>query len=473
MARKKKNVILSNVQFFGIADEGKAVGKAEDGQVVFAKGVVPGDSADVLVLKKRKGHIQGVVKQINTYSSERVEPVCTHFGTCGGCKWQNLEYTAQLRHKEVVVENALIRLGKISVGEWLPILPAESPFYYRNKMEFAFSCKQWLTHEEIKTDISNAADVLGFHPAGGFDKVIDIQHCWLQPDPSNEVRNTVRKIAIEQGLSFYDVKQHQGFLRNLMLRITTLGETMALIAFGEDNPDLRRPFLEEVERRLPQITTLVYCINLKMNDTIWDLPVHTFSGKGYAEERLGHVVFRIGPKSFFQTNTRQGKNLYDVVANFANLQGHENVYDLYTGIGSIGLYVAKDCKQVVGIEEVAAAIDDAKVNAEVNGVGNVKFYVGDVRAILTTSFAETHGKPDLLITDPPRAGMHEDVINMLLELAAPRIVYVSCNPGTQARDLGRLAVKYNVLKVQPVDMFPHTHHIESVALLELNNQPSL
>lgn len=259
-------------------------------------------------------------------------------------------------------------------------------------------------------------------------------------------------------------------MRTLMLRITTLGETMALVSFGEDNPDLRKPFLEEMQRRLPQITTLLYCINLKMNDTIWDLPVHTWSGKGYAEERLGHVVFRIGPKSFFQTNTRQGQNLYDVVTRFANLQGHENVYDLYTGIGSIGLYVAKNCKQVVGIEEVAAAIDDAKVNAQINGVDNVQFYVGDVRAILTADFAEKHGKPDLLITDPPRAGMHEDVVNMLLELAAPRIVYVSCNPGTQARDLSRLATKYKVLKVQPVDMFPHTHHIESVALLELINE---
>lgn len=470
MARKKKNIILSNVQFFGIADEGKAVGKTEDGQIVFAKGVVPGDHADVIVLKKRKGHIQGLLQNISTYSPDRVEPLCQHFGTCGGCKWQNLDYAVQLKQKEQVVENALVRLGKVEVGEWLPILGAESPFYYRNKMEFAFSCKRWLTNAEINTGVSNEADVLGFHPAGGFDKVINLEHCWLQPDPSNEVRNTVREIAIEQGLSFYDVKKHVGFLRNLMLRITTLGETMALIAFGEDNPDLRKPLLEEVQRRLPQITTLVYCINTKMNDTIWDLPVHTWSGKGYAEERLGHVVFRIGPKSFFQTNTRQGQNLYDVVVKFANLQGHENVYDLYTGIGSIGLYVAKDCKQVVGIEEVAAAIDDARINAQANGVENVQFYVGDVRAILTPEFAEKHGKPDLLITDPPRAGMHEDVVNMLLGLAAPRIVYVSCNPGTQARDLGRLAVKYNVLKVQPVDMFPHTHHIESVALLELRNE---
>lgn len=470
MARKKKDVILSNVQFFGIADEGKAVGKTEDGQVVFAKGVVPGDSAEILVLKKRKGRIEGLLQAITTYSPHRVEPACQHFGTCGGCKWQNLDYATQLQQKEIVVENALTRLGKVEVGEWLPILGAENPFYYRNKMEFAFSCKKWLTNAEIKTGITNAADVLGFHPAGGFDKVINLEHCWLQPDPSNEIRNTVRSIAMEQGLSFYDVKKHEGFMRTLMLRITTLGETMALVSFGEDNPDLRKPFLEEMQRRLPQITTLLYCINLKMNDTIWDLPVHTWSGKGYAEERLGHVVFRIGPKSFFQTNTRQGQNLYDVVTRFANLQGHENVYDLYTGIGSIGLYVAKNCKQVVGIEEVAAAIDDAKVNAQINGVDNVQFYVGDVRAILTADFAEKHGKPDLLITDPPRAGMHEDVVNMLLELAAPRIVYVSCNPGTQARDLSRLAVKYKVLKVQPVDMFPHTHHIESVALLELINE---
>jgi 23S rRNA (uracil1939-C5)-methyltransferase len=469
MARKKKDIILHQVQFFGIADEGKAVGKTEEGQIVFAKGLVPGDVADIFVLKKRKGHIEGRLHTITQYSPDRVEPLCAHFGTCGGCKWQNLDYAAQLRHKENVVENALLRLGKVAVGEWLPILGAENPFYYRNKMEFAFSCKKWLSTEEIKTGVDNAANVLGFHPAGGFDKVINLEHCWLQPDPSNTVRNTIRQIALEQGLSFYDVKKHQGFLRTLMLRITTLNQTMALISFGEDNPELCKPFLEAVQQRLPEITTLLYCINTKMNDTIWDLPIHTWSGQGYAEEQLGELRFRIGPKSFFQTNTRQGQHLYDVVTRFANLQGSENVYDLYTGIGSIGLYVARHCKQVVGIEEVAAAIDDARINTELNGVHNVKFYVGDVRAILTPDFAAEHGKPDLLITDPPRAGMHEDVVNMLLELAAPRIVYVSCNPGTQARDLSRLATKYRVLKVQPVDMFPHTHHIESVALLELNN----
>jgi 23S rRNA (uracil1939-C5)-methyltransferase len=471
MSKKKKQVvILSKVIFTGIADAGQAIGKTTDGQVVFATGVVPGDEADIMVTKKRKGYLTGIVHQIHQYSADRVEPMCQHFGKCGGCKWQNLSYEAQLRHKTQVVEDALLRIGKVSVGEWQPIIPSERMYYYRNKMEYAFSCKRWLTREEMSSDMSNEADVLGFHPVGAFDKVIDIQHCWLQEEPSNPLRNTVRDIALEQALSFYDVRAHKGFLRNLMLRVTTTSEVMALLSFGEENEEQRILFLDTILQRLPEITTLVYCINPKMNDSMFDLEMHTYFGKGYVVEMLGDVRFQIGPKSFFQTNTRQGKALYDTVLDFAELKGDENVYDLYTGIGSIGLYLAQKCGKVVGIEEIPAAIEDAKINAAINLIDNTDFYAGDVRAILTPAFAAQHGKPDLLITDPPRAGMHADVVKMLLELAAPRLIYVSCNPATQARDLQLLQEKYAVLKVRPADMFPHTHHIENVALLALKDE---
>jgi 23S rRNA (uracil1939-C5)-methyltransferase len=468
--KKKQDIVLANVTFTGIADAGQAIGKTAEGQVVFATGVVPGDIADILVIKKRKGHITGMLRAINHYSADRVEPVCEHFGKCGGCKWQNLSYEAQLRHKTIVVTDALLRIGKVEVGEWQPIIPSEHIFFYRNKMEFAFSSKRWLTREEMNTQTSNEADVLGFHPVGGFDKVIDIHKCWLQEEPSNNLRNTVRDIALAQGLTFYNVREHHGFLRNLMLRITTTGEVMVLISFGEENVEQRTQFLDAVLAQLPEITTLVYCINPKMNDTMFDLEMHTYFGKGFVVEMLGEVRFQIGPKSFFQTNTRQGKALYDTVAEFAELKGDENVYDLYTGIGSIGLYLAQKCGKVVGIEEIPAAIEDAKINAALNQINNTDFYAGDVRAILTPAFAAQHGKPDLLITDPPRAGMHADVVKMLLELAAPRLIYVSCNPATQARDLQLLQEKYTVLKVRPADMFPHTHHIENVALLALKSE---
>ncbi|NRA48059.1 MAG: 23S rRNA (uracil(1939)-C(5))-methyltransferase RlmD, partial [Phaeodactylibacter sp.] len=323
------------------------------------------------------------------------------------------------------------------------------------------------TREEIVSDVSNKEDVLGFHRSGAFDKVIDINKCWLQPDPSNDLRNSIKEIALEQGLTFHDARAHAGFMRQVMFRITTEGEILVLFSFHEDNPKLYKPFMDAVIERFPQITTVCYCINTKVNDFLYDLDMHTYAGKGYVEERLGDVRFKVGPKSFFQTNTYQAKVLYDTVVEFADLKGTENVYDLYTGIGSIALYVAQACKQIVGIEEIPEAIADAEVNAKLNEISNAVFYAGDVKDILTSAFAEKHGKPDLLITDPPRAGMHPKVVEMLLELAAPRMVYVSCNPATQARDLQLLNEKYKVVKAQPVDMFPHTHHIENVALLEL------
>lgn len=467
--RKKKPYVLADVAFTGIADKGQCVGKTADGQTIFTTGVVPGDVADVLVIKKKKGFIQAVVQKITKWSEDRTEPFCAHFGTCGGCKWQHLSYEAQAAQKNEVVHQALTRIGKVQVDEWLPMMASAQVTHYRNKLEFAFSCKRWLTREEVVSGASNRVDVVGFHPAGGFDKVIDIDTCYLQPEPANKIRNAARTIGIEQGYTFYDAVSHTGFLRNIMLRITSLGQTMVLMSFGEADDEKIRFFSDALLQRVPEITTLVYCVNTKFNDTVYDLEMHTWYGSGYVEEVLGDVRFRIGPKSFFQTNTRQAETLYRIARDFAGLTGTENVYDLYTGIGSIALYVAGHCRQVVGIEEVAAAVEDAQINSQLNGIGNVRFYAGDVKNILTAAFAAEHGRPDVLITDPPRAGMHPDVVQMLLQLESPKIVYVSCNPATQARDLSLLQEKYVVRKVQPVDMFPHTHHIENVALLELRN----
>jgi 23S rRNA (uracil1939-C5)-methyltransferase len=465
--RRRKPQLFKNVTFTGIADKGRSVGRDEEGRVVFVDEVAPGDVADVLVIRKKKGVWMGVAQEFHQYSEDRVEPFCEHYWNCGGCKWQHLSYEAQIQHKQKVVEDNLRRIGKVDIGEILPIKGAEKTQYYRNKLEYSFSNKRWLTREEIEQGVSNKEDVLGFHRAGAFDKVINIDHCWLQEEPSNTLRNGIRELAIEQGLSFHDAKEHEGFMRQVMFRITSLGEVLVLMSFHEDKPEVYHPFMDALLERFPQITTLSYCINTKLNDFLFDLDMHTYAGKGYVEEALGEVKFKVGPKSFFQTNTHQGKVLYDTVVDFADLQGTENVYDLYTGIGSIGLYIARHCKQVVGIEEIPEAIVDAKANAALNDIDNCLFYAGDVKDILTEEFATQHGKPDLLITDPPRAGMHPKVVDMLLQLAAPRIVYVSCNPATQARDLSLLSEKYKVLKSQAVDMFPHTHHIENVVLLEL------
>ncbi len=468
MRRKKiSHKLLSNVVITGIADKGQSVGRTADGEVVFVEEAVPGDVVTVEVNRKRKGFYNGHLKAIEQHSLDRTTPFCAHFGVCGGCKWQHLSYEAQLRHKQTVVSDALVRIGKVPIQDLQPILAAERTTYYRNKLEFSFSNKKWLSTAEIESGISNLEPVVGFHRAGAFDKVVNVEQCWLQAEPSNAIRNAIRNIAISQALSFYDARENKGFLRNMILRTSSIGEVMLIIAFHQDEPKMYRPFLDEILRTFPEITTLLYCINPKVNDYLMDLEMVVYEGKGFIEERLGNIRFKIGPKSFFQTNTHQGKRLYDTVVEFADLQGNENVYDLYTGIGSIGLYVANRAKQVVGIEEIPAAIEDARENAALNQIDNTIFYAGDVKNILTTEFAQQHGKPGVLITDPPRAGMHPDVVQMLLELAAPKVVYVSCNPATQARDLNLLSPKYEVLKVRPVDMFPHTHHIESVALLAL------
>ena len=465
--KKKKVRIIENVHITGIADKGKAVGRDAEGQILFVENAAPGDVVDVKIHKEKSGYMEGATVRIHEYSDERVEPFCSHFALCGGCRWQHITYEAQLKHKQLQIESTFKHLAKVPVGEWLPILGCVENRFYRNKLEFTFSNKRWLSHEEVNSSISNLENVCGFHRSGAFDKILNIDKCWLQADPSNDIRNGIRRIAIEQKLSFYDLKMHRGFMRHVLIRLTELGEIMVIMSVKtDDQPKITR-LLDAILLAFPQITTLIYCVNHKMNDFILDLPMVTYFGKGYVEELLGDVRFRIGPKSFFQTNTKQAVRLFDTVAEFCDFQGTENVYDLYTGIGSIALYIAKKVGHVVGIEEIGAAIDDAKDNAERNALTNTTFYAGDVKDILTADFAEKHGKPDVLITDPPRAGMHEKVVRMLLQLEAPKLIYVSCNPATQARDVAILHEKYDVVRVRPVDMFPHTHHVENVALLHL------
>ncbi len=463
---KKKRIVAENIVLTGLADKGKCIGRMTDGMAAFVEGGVPGDVVDIQVLKKKSGYCEGVVVAFREQSPDRVDPFCAHFGVCGGCKWQHLSYEAQLRYKQEVVENAFRHLAKVPVGQFLPIIGGDPDRYYRNKLEFTFANRRWLTAEEMSAGVPSEEDVLGFHRPGAFDKIVDIDQCYLQEDPSNAIRHFVRDTSRRMGLTFYDVRRHEGFLRNLIIRRAATGEVMVILSLKYEDTDWRISLLDALLARFPEITSCHYCINGKVNDSLADQEIHTYAGKGYIEDRLGDVRFRIGPQSFFQTNTRQAERLFEVVRAFAGLQGSENVYDLYTGLGSIALFLARHCRAVTGIEEIAAAIEDARTNAAFNGIDNCRFYAGDVRDILTPEFAAAHGRPDLLVTDPPRSGMHTDVTQMLLELAAPRLIYVSCNPATQARDLQILSPKYEVVRVQPVDMFPHTHHIENVALLE-------
>lgn len=471
MARRKRfPQTLYNVTFTNIADKGRCVGRDPEGKVVFAEGAAPGDIADVIVFKKRKGVLWGRPFHFHKRSEDRVEPFCGHFGVCGGCKWQHITYEAQLKHKEAVVKNAFERIAKVDIDEVLPIMGAEKTTFYRNKLEFGCANRRWLTDEEVKDEsISQMANVIGFHRPGAYDKIIQIDHCYFQGGISNDLRNGIRTLAQKMEMPFFDMREKHGMLRQLMVRTTSLGQTMIIIAFYENKQDVIKPFLDALLEEFPSITSLFYCINHKVNEYLMDLEMVHYSGTPYVEEKLEHVQYRIGPKSFFQTNTSQAIRLYDLALEFADLQGDENVYDLYTGIGSIALYVAAKCKQVVGIEEIEAAIKDAKINAALNGIENTRFYAGDVKDILTDAFAKEHGRPDVLITDPPRAGMHSKVVKMLLQLAAPKLVYISCNPATQARDLQLLSEGYVVAKSQAVDMFPHTAHIENVVLLTLKS----
>ncbi len=468
MSRKKK--IIDEVVVSGVADRGLAVGRDKEGVVYFMPDAIPGDVVKLLRIKKKKGVYHGIVKEYLHYSEDRISATCQHFGICGGCKWQHMLYEKQLEHKSQVVHDAMRRIAKISTSIIAPIKGSEKTFQYRNKMEYSFSTKRWLTDEEIKSGEEILPEpAVGFHRAGAFDKVVNITQCHLQDDTGNKIRNFIRQASLENDWTFYDARNHEGFLRSVYLRNNPTGDWMVNVVFKEKRGQLYKDVLKQLALHFPEITSLYYMINDKRNDSIFDLEAIHVNGNKYLELPLGHLRFKLGPKSFFQTNTFQAKVLFDLVKEFADLKGSENIYDLYSGIGSIGFYLADQAKQIVGIEEIPEAIDDAKLNAELNSIDNAIFYAGDVKEIMTPAFASKHGKADLIITDPPRAGMHKDIITMLLQMEVPRIVYVSCNPSTQARDVLLLKEKYRVEKMQPVDMFPHTHHIENVALLTLKD----
>ncbi|WP_224997825.1 23S rRNA (uracil(1939)-C(5))-methyltransferase RlmD [Cesiribacter sp. SM1] len=466
MARLKKNQVLEKLEIATVAAEGKCVARHE-GQVIFVQNVAPGDVADVRIIRDKKTYAEGMPVRFHSYSKLRQQPFCQHFDYCGGCKWQHLTYESQLEFKRQQVVDNLQRIGKISLPEVKPTIGSEKISMYRNKLEYTFSNRKWLTQEELQSGREIRKDALGFHMSGRFDRVLDIEYCHLQPDPSNAIRNALRKFAHDENLPFYDLVVNEGFIRNLIIRTSSTGETMVIVQFA-------RPFMEEVQkvmeflnREFPEITSLQYIINQKFNETYYDQEVVLFKGRPWIEEEMEGLRFRIGPKSFYQTNSDQAYTLYKVTRDYAALTGSEVVYDLYTGTGTIANFVARQAQKVVGVESVPEAIEDARINSEINGIGNTSFFAGDMRDLLTQEFIQQHGQPDVVITDPPRAGMHEDVVKTLLAVAPQRIVYVSCNPATQARDLQWLSEKYDVKAIQPVDMFPHTHHIENVVLLEL------
>jgi len=467
LGRRRKKKIARDVKISGIADKGQAVGRDEEGMVYFVAGAVPGDVVDVWVKKKKNIFKVGVVEQFKFLSEERVEPFCKHFGNCGGCKWQYLDYESQLKYKESAILAAFERIGHLEIKEKRPILGCEKTKQYRNKMEYSFSNRRWVPQEELDTEGEvNFGPATGFHKAGAFNMVVQIEKCHLQDDLSNEIRNYVHDLALQKEWTFHNPREHHGFLRNLMIRNTTLGDWMLVMIFGEKNQEQIDFFMRTVTEKFPQLTSVFYVINEKFNDSTSDLPFLHYAGEQTITEALGHIKYKIGPKSFFQTNTYQAKKLYDEVVKLADLKGDELVYDLYTGLGSIALYVAEKCKRVVGIEEIAPAIEDAKHNMAYNGIENADFEVGDCKQVFNSDFVTKYGHPDLIIVDPPRAGLHKDVVKMLGNTGVQKIIYVSCNPATQARDLALLDDSYSVEVIQPVDMFPHTHHIENIALLK-------
>jgi 23S rRNA (uracil1939-C5)-methyltransferase len=466
MSRKMKNKIITEVAIERIASEGKCIGH-HDGKVVFVGNVAPGDIVDVRITKGKSSFMEGEAVHFHQYSKDRVEPFCAHFGTCGGCKWQHINYDLQKTYKRQQVVDQFERIAKVPIPEVLPILGSANTRYYRNKLDFTFSNKKWLTIEQIRSGKEFERNALGFHIPKMFDKIIDIDHCYLQGGPSNDVRNSLREFALQNRLSFYDIRNQVGLLRNLIIRTTSTGQTMVIVQFGEDDAENIQLVMQFMKSKFPEITSLLYVINTKGNETFHDLELITFAGLPYIEEEMEGLKFRIGPKSFYQTNSDQAYELYKVARDFAELKGDEVVYDLYTGTGTIANFVAKQAKQVIGVEYVEAAIEDAKLNSEINGITNTQFYAGDMKDVLNEEFIAQHAAPDVIITDPPRAGMHEDVVKMLLRLAAPTIVYVSCNPATQARDVALLAEKYQVERIQPVDMFPQTYHVENVVRLTL------
>ena len=479
MSRKKKPLpILEHITIADVAAEGKSLARVDD-KVIFVPFTVPGDVVDLQITKKKHKYCEARVLRFIEYSNVRAIPRCEHFGICGGCKWQNLPYEEQLKAKQKQVFDQLTRIGKIDLPEFLPILGSVKQFEYRNKLEFGFSNKRWLTNEQVASgETFSNMNAVGFHITGAFDKIYPIEKCHLMDDLHNRLRNAIRDYAFEHELSFYDLRAQHGLLRDMMIRNSNTGEWMLLIQFGKtidtgngadawELTEEGRDLMQYIADTFPEITSLLWVYNPKCNDTFGDLPVHVFKGNDHIYETMEELRFKVGPKSFYQTNTEQAYHLYCVARDFANLTGNELVYDLYTGTGTIANFVARKAKKVIGIEYVPEAIEDAKVNSEINGIDNTLFYAGDMKDILTEEFISKHGRPDVIITDPPRAGMHEDVVNTILQARPKRIVYVSCNPATQARDLALMDAQYKVAAVRPVDMFPHTPHVENVVLLEV------
>lgn len=463
MGRKRKELpVVENVEITGVAAEGKSIARVDD-MVVFIPYGAPGDVVNIKLDKKKRSYAEAHIVDMLKPSPDRVAPVCEHFGVCGGCKWQHIPYESQLRHKRDQVVDALTRIAKVEIPEVNPTLGSKETFCYRNKLEYTFSCKCWITFEDLRSGREIAdRNALGFHIPGAFDKVLDIKKCWLQDDLSNRIRLFVRQYALAKGYEFYDIKAQQGLMRTLMVRIASTGEVMLIVVFARPEQEKINDLMGAIAAEFPEITSLLYVVNQKVNDTIADQEVITYRGRDYINEEMEGLQFRIGPKSFYQTNSLQAYELYKVARRMACLKPDDLVYDLYTGTGTIANFVARQVKKVVGIEYVPEAIADAKLNSEVNGIDNTIFFAGDMKDVLTDGFIEEHGRPDVMIIDPPRAGMHEDVVNVILNARPERIVYVSCNPATQARDLALMDSLYRVEEVQPVDMFPHTHHVENV-----------
>lgn len=471
MPRKQKEIILENVTVEAVAAEGKALAHI-DGAVLFVQFAVPGDIVDVKVTKKKKNYMEGYILRIVSPSPDRLEPFCSHFGICGGCKWQPLPYSLQLQAKQQQVYDQLVRIGHLDIPKILPIVPSGQTRYYRNKLEFTFSQRRWIEDGEDSEKISDQDRTgLGFHVGRFFDKVLDIKHCYLQKEPSNAIRLFVKEYALSHGLEFFNIREHTGFLRNMFIRTAENGDVMLMLCFYHENAEARTALLDAVSERFPQITSLYYVINGKANDSISDQECILYKGNEAIYEEMEGLKFKIGPKSFYQTNTAQAYSLYRVAREFADLSGNETVYDLYTGTGTIAQFVSSKASKVIGIEYVPEAIEDAKANAGSNGISNCEFYAGDMKDILTDGFVAEHGHPDVIILDPPRAGIHPDVAKVILNAAPSKIVYVSCNPASQARDLAILCEKYDITAVRPVDMFPHTHHVENVVALHL--KPSI
>ena len=467
MARKRnKYPLIEALEITDIAAEGKALGRYGD-MVVFVPMTVPGDVVDVQITAKRRRFMEGYAAAFRTRSPLRCEPFCKHYGDCGGCRWQHLPYDRQLAFKQRQVEDQLTRIGHLELPPLSPILGSEQTRRYRNKLEFTASSKRWIPRRELEEGSeAGFGNALGFHVSGMFDKILDIEECHLQPEPSNALRLAVRAFAAEHGYPFYDIRTHEGYLRNIVVRTASTGDVMLIVVFAYEDAERRIALLEHLKTAFPQLASLMYIINGKMNDSYADLPVHLYAGRDHIVERMEDLRFRVGPKSFYQTNSAQACRLYGVVRDFAALTGSETVYDLYTGTGTIANFVARGAKKVVGVEYVPEAIGDAKENARLNGLDNLVFYAGDMKDVLNARFIEENGAPDVVILDPPRAGLHEDVTAAVLAAAPRRIVYVSCNPATQARDLALMAADYRITAVQPVDMFPHTHHVENVVRLE-------